>query len=202
MIQKIGVIYQDRSSLGFLRGLCDRLKCKAELIEPPAAIGKPRLLPRRCTKLAWLYFLKRGVDLVVRFTDADTGRWQETRREELNRVPEDAKSIWICGVAANNPEDWLCLDLDYLAGVLDFSPQDLVNPQNRIGQIKRALVRLRRDEEGESDVVERLVRGVPGEIFRRWLRDEALKTFYTDCRAAAARVKCKTPNELGRVRNG
>lgn len=198
MITRIGVIYQDRNSLGFLRGLQARLECNADLIEPPAAIGTTRHLPRKHTKWAWSYFQKKGVDLVIRFTDADGARWQEVRRSELSRVPSEAQSIWICGVAVDNPEDWLALDLDYLAPILQRSRAELQDVQNRAGVIKRAILELACAMEGYHDVVERIVRETPTSVFHRWLNDSALRAFYTDCRSAAAAADCPTPNELER----
>lgn len=197
MIKRIGVIYQDRNSIGFLRGLRDRLDCDAEFVEPPARIGKPRILPPKNAKFAWAYFQKQGVDLVVRFTDADRDRWQDVRSKEFRVVPDHGKSIWICGVAVNNPEEWLCLDQEHLAGVLRIPPEDLKDPEHRTGRIKSALARLSGEQGGDkSEVVARIVRDAPPEVFRRWLTDEALRRFYTDCRAAATAANCETENEL------
>ena len=108
MIRTIGVIYQDRNSLGFLEGVRRRLNCEARLVDPPAGIGNTRDLPRKQARLAWAHFQKNRVDLVVRLTDADRTRWQDVRRDELHRVPSGASSVWICGVAVENLEEWLC----------------------------------------------------------------------------------------------
>lgn len=197
MIRKIGVIYQDLNSLGFLRGLKDRLKCDAELIPPPTAIGKTQRLPRKQAKLAWRYFRNKCVDLVVRFTDADGDRWPDVQRKELDVIPPEAQSIWICGIAVDNPEEWLSLDVAYLAEVLGIPKEELRDRVQCADRIKRAIGRqARTSDEGKSDVVARIVRDAPTEVFRRWLQDDALRTFYTDCRAAAARAVCDTPNEL------
>ncbi len=196
MLTRIGIIYQDSTSLGFLRGLRDRLDCKAELIGPPTAMGKNRRLPWKSAKLAWRSFQKKNVDLVVRFTDADRSRWQQVRRQELKIVPPEAGSLWVCGVAVNNPEEWLALDLDYLARVLEVPRADLDNSVQRTGRIKHAISRLGRAGDGVSNLVAGIVRDAPPEVFRRWLEDESLQTFYEDCRAAAKRANCETPNEL------
>ncbi len=197
MIRKVGIICQDANSMGFLKGLRDRLECKAELIGQPTEIGKPRHLPRKQAKLAWEYFQKRGVDLIVHFTDADTGRWQEVRRQEMGVMPEEAASMWICGVAVNNPEEWMCRDAEYLAEVLSIPPEELQNPVNRTGRIKRAigLVAVQSNED-KSETVARIVRDAPAKVFRRWLEDDALRSFYSDCRAAATADECETLNEL------
>ena len=196
MITRIGVIYQDANSLGFLRGLRDRLQCRAEFIPPPTAIGKTKRLPRRQAKRAWSYFRKKEADLVVRFTDADGDRWQDVQRGELQDAPSEAESLWVCGVAVNNPEEWLYLDRAHLAAVLEVPLEELDDPEHRTPRIKAALARLTSPEEGKSDVVARIVRDAPREVFRRWLLDDALRRFYTDRRAAAAASVCDTPNEL------
>lgn len=198
MITKIGVIYEDRTSLGFLRGLRDRLKCEADLIDPPGGVPRAPRMPSTGARRAWRYFQKRGVDMVVRFTDADRDRWQGLRRDELNSVPDEARSMWICGVAVNNVEEWLCLDEAHLATVLRVPSEDLQDPEHRTGRIKSALTRLSREHgRDKSEVVARIVRRAPREVFGRWLRaDDALQRFYTDCRAAARRARCEKPNEL------
>ena len=196
MIGKIGIIYQDRNSREFLLGLRDRLNCEAELIDPPAAIGITRDLPRRQANRAWAFFQKAGVDLVIRLTDSDGARWQEVRREELGRVPEVARSVWICGVAVNNLEDWLSGDPAHLARVLDASASEIQNISNRTGVVKRLISKKRSSREDSSDCVARIVRDAPSDVFRQWLNSNSLRQFYADCRAAASCAGCETANEL------
>lgn len=196
MITKIGVIFQDPNSFGLLKGLCNRLKCKADFVAPPGAIGKPRILPKKKLEQAWRHFEKMGVDLVVRYTDADGDRWQDIRRKELSRVPSEASEFWICGVAVNNNEEWLALDPDYLAQFFQVSTGTFQDVQDKVGIIKRLIAQAAQSEESKSDVVARIVRDAPRDTFRQWLRDESLRSFYSDCRAAAARANCETPNEL------
>ncbi len=197
MITKIGIIYQDLNSLGFLQGLRDRLGCTAEFVPPPAAIGKQRVLTRKQAKEAWRRFKEKGVDLVVRFTDADGKRWQKTQRDELQRVPDEARSSWICGVAVNNPEEWLALDVAHLASSLNRPPAELADPEKRTGVVKHAIDELaQRNGRKKSEVVARIVRDAPADVFRRWLKNDALRKLYSDCRLAATRANCETPNEL------
>ena len=199
MINRIGVIYQDRNSFGFLDGLRQRLNCAAQLIAAPAAIGTSRQLTRKQAKQTWQYFQKKGVELVVRLTDADQQRWQEVRRSEEEVFPAEARSMYICGVAVNNTEDWLCLDTHHLAALLAIAPSELADVVHRTDRVKHALSRARREnvDEGLSDMVARIVRDAPSSVFRRWLRDDALQRFYSDCRLAATAADCGTPNELG-----
>ena len=196
MIQRIGVIYQDRISFGFLRGICGRLGCEAKLVEQPAAIGRTRLMLRLTAKSAWRYFKERGVDLVIRFTDADRNRWQDVHREELKRSPVDARSTWVCGVAVECPEDWMCIVPAYLAESLGIPESELADSKNRIDRIKKAIGANRKGDEDTSDVAARIVRKAPHDVFRQWLKDDALRKFYQDCRNAAAKADCDTPNEL------
>lgn len=197
MIEKILAIYQDANSLGFLKGLQARLQCAAEWIPPPAAIGKPQYLNHKAGKIAWAKCRKENADLLVRFTDADADRWQEVRRTETESFPEDARSLVVCGVAVRCPEEWIALDPPYICQYLDLSANDLANSAVRIGRIKSALLRSRRPEEETSQVVARIVSEAPTEVFRRWLqRDDALRCFYNDCRAAALRSNCEVNNEL------
>ena len=93
MIAKIGVIYEDAISLGFLDGLRQRLKCNAELVRPTGAIARTPHLTRKIARLAWKFFQARGVDLVIRFTDADTDRWQRKQQRETTLFPEGASGL-------------------------------------------------------------------------------------------------------------
>ena len=196
MIRKIGVIYQDANSLGFLCGLRDRLTCEAEFIPPPSRIGTTRDLRASSARLAWRSFKAQGADLVVRFTDSDQGSWQDVRRGGIRVVPPEGRSQWLCGVAVSNVEEWLCLDVDYIANALEIPRSELEDPASRTGRVKRALRQARRGDEDASEVAARLVREAPRAVFRRWLEDKSLRRFYSDCRTAAARDNCDTPNEL------
>lgn len=196
MIRRIGVIYQDANSFGFLLGLRDRLQCSADLIRPATAIGKTQRITRRGAVLALRYFRGQGVDLIVRFTDADGDPWREIQKREMGVLEEKAPCLRICAVAVDNVEDWLCLDRPYLAESLQVSESELGNLQNRTGVIKRAIAEQARQGERKSEVVARIVREAPPEVFRRWLADPALRSFYSDCRAAASGADCQTPNEL------
>jgi hypothetical protein len=198
LIRKIGLIYQDGNSLGFMRGMQARLNCDAEIISPPTAVGKSRNLTPRQAKDAWLEFQKQGVDLVVRFTDADEDRWQDVRRRELDVLADHFPEMLICGVAVENTEHWLCLDRPYLCECIEIDVADLGDLQHRTARIKNAIRRSLRGDDKLADVVERIVRNAPRQVFRRWLTsDDSLREFYRDCRAAAIRAGCEdAPNEL------
>ncbi|MBN1513265.1 MAG: hypothetical protein JXB13_14715 [Phycisphaerae bacterium] len=199
MIARIGVICQDRNSFGFLLGLRDRLQCGAELVEPPAAIGKQQRMKRSQARDAWRFFQKQGADLVLRFTDADRGRWQTVQRGETSAFPEEARPLLVCGVADPAPETWLALDSHYLCERLAIDEADLdrLDEARRIGFVKHAIAKVASDRQmRKSEVVAELVRDAPGPTFRLWLGNSALAALYNDCRAAAARAGCDTPNEM------
>ena len=198
MITRIGVLYEDVTSLGFLDGLRQRLRCDAELVRPTGAIAKTPHLTRRTAKRAWEFFQARGVDLVVRFTDADKDPWQRKQQRETTLFPEGASGLVVCGVAARNVEDWLALDVGYLAKALRIEASELRDGPDRTGRIKHAInVATTSSGEEKSNLVSRIVAQAPGDVFCRWLqRDDSLRTFYQDCRSAAAKDKCETPNEL------
>lgn len=196
MIERVGVIYEDAVSRGFLLGVRDRLRCAAELIPPTPAIGRTTSLTRKTARRAWRYFQNRAVQLVVLFTDSDDDRWQSERREQTDMFPSEARSVFICAVAVSDVEDWLALDMQYIASALELNVEELKDPIHRADRIKRALKRARREDEGLSEAVARIVREAPPPVFRRWLGDRALRTFYTDCRSAAKAADCETPSEL------
>ncbi|MEE9269372.1 MAG: hypothetical protein V3V49_03840 [Candidatus Krumholzibacteria bacterium] len=197
MIRKIGIIAQDANSIGFLRGLKERLECEAELVDPPARIGCTQFLPRNKALLAWEYFKKKRVDLIIRFTDANGSRWQEVQRKEKEVFPQEAQSLLVCGVAVNTVEEWLGLDAAYLAKFVQVPESELADANARTGRIKTALVRAMEGDESKSETIKRFVSDAPAVVFKKWLGDAALRRFYQDSRLAASQADCDVRNELG-----
>lgn len=198
MIHRIGVICQDRNSFGFLLGLRRRLGCQAELIEPETiALGKSKTMTRTQAKIAARDFSKKGVDLIIRFTDADQARWQDVRRHEESVFPDDVRSIVVCGVAVDNVEQWLALDRSYVGEALAIPDVMSIRSDALTGAIKNAIVRNRQADEPVTDVAARIVMDAPASVFRAWLRsNDSLRHFYQDCRQAARQAECNVPNEL------
>jgi hypothetical protein len=197
MIRRVGVIYQDVISLGFLEGFKKRLACDAELLTPPAGVGTTRNMTRRQARRAWTYFRKKAADVIVRFTDADRARWQQVRRDEIAVFPEPARSLLVCGIAVNNVEEWLSIDPGWLAGQLDIEAAALRNDPRRSDVLKDAIRRKPRPGERISEVVEKLVLSAPNSVFKRWLEDPALAAFYDDCRRIAELHGCQLANLRG-----
>jgi hypothetical protein len=202
VIRRIGIICQDANSLGFLLGLQQRLECVADWIEPETVVGKSTTMPRAHARNAALYFQKKGVDLIVRFTDADAAPWQQVQRHELASFPDDIRPIVVCGVAVNNTEQWLALNPVHITETLNINKVDFASasPDDRTGLIKKAILRRRTSLQPAHHVVEGLVAGAPADVFRSWLKaDASLRRFYQDCRAKAAEHRCEVPNELDAI---
>lgn len=195
MIRKIGVICEDARSRGFLIGLRDRLDCRAELVESP--FPSPTHLTRKTAKKQADSLQKCGVDLLVRFVDADGRRWQDVEREERSLFPDTYREMLVCGVAVENVENWLALDAEYLASSLHLDPNESQGTALVTGRVKKAIAVQAHDPVAKSEVVARVVRECPDPVFANWLKkDKALRAFYDACRQAANRASCETPNEL------
>jgi hypothetical protein len=198
MIERIGVVCQDRNSFGFLQGIRRRLKCAADLVEPTTGgLGKSTTMTRRQAKLAALDLQRKRVDLLVRFTDADGGRWQEIARHEQAVFPAELGSMLVCGIAFDNTEQWLGLDRKYIGKVLEIPDVEAIPKEQLTGVIKNAIAQQRQSDEPVWEVTARLVAQAPADVFRLWLKcDESLREFYRACRHAALRQDCEVPNEL------
>jgi len=199
MIQRIGVIYQDVYSRGFLEGLKLRLACHAELVPTQGNVGRSKHMKRRNARNACLFLLGKNVDVIIRFTDADGADWQDVKRRELDVFPASVREILVIGVALNNPEEWLALTPDYLAAKLGIDARALRNDPDKSSVIKCAIDVQCRTPDGLSDVagfVARLLADAPSPVFRMWLREDSFKRFYQECRGIASRFECDTRNEL------
>jgi hypothetical protein len=196
MIRRVGVIYQDAYSLGFLRGLQRRLNCGAELVGPPAGLGRIRFLTKNQAKQAYVFFKSRSVDLIVELTDADRDRWQEVRRRETEVFPPEVQSQLVCGATVNNTEEWLATVPEWLSSGLNIDDADLRNHPDPSSLVKAAIGRGRRPAQPASELVEQLVIEAPPEVFKSWLAEPSFAAFYRDCRGIAARFGCETTNEL------
>jgi len=115
---------------------------------------------------------------------------------EEDIFPREGRSLLVVGVAVENVEDWLGLDTSYIAGCLSVDSSLLEDQRWRSDRIKRAIDRQDHSIESTGEIVARIVRDCPHDVFRRWLDDDALRAFYSACRQAAQRANCETPNEL------
>ena len=128
--------------------------------------------------------------------DADRTRWQTVKRDEIEVFPGPVQDTMVCGVAVNNTEEWLSLEPSFVAEQLGIDATALHRASDRSSIIKRAIERNRAICETVSQVVERLVIDAPGNVFKQWLKDPALRDFYSECRRIASQFKCETRNEL------
>lgn len=190
MIQKIGVIVQDANSIGLLNGLRRRFGCQADFIQPQPPVGKSTYLTRKQARAACAYFKQQGVDIIIRFTDADNDRWQDVKRSETNLLGKYSQVPIVCGVAVRNTEHWL-----FRMGVaaqLGVIPQASADPTDHV---KGALDRMTPSGAKKSDYVAGLVAGQSPESFKQAFSCDALSDFYRDCRAIAKQFQCEVTNE-------
>lgn len=197
MIRKILVVTQGYSEVGFLTGLRDRLNCRAEIVSCsrlPLLRQRGSYTRRQDAELIAREFRAQGADLLVRLTDGDTTRPAEVARAEQEKWPENVRAEMICGVCDRDVEHWLVLDRQHAAEALglDRLPSDRVDLS---GVVKGRLSDKRAGGRTLEQVVADFVRNLPGEVFRRWLNNPAFSEFYDQCRAAARRHDCETPNE-------
>lgn len=190
MIQKIGVIFQDVNSLGLLKGLRTRLGCNADFVPPPAPVGRSVTMTRTQAKIACAFFRKQGVDLIVRFTDADDQQWQHVRTSELATLRQFASASVVCGVAVRNTEHWLARMR--VAQSLGISLPAGADPTDHV---KAAISKAKNPYEDASSTIARLVSEAPTSSFKACFADSAFTTFYDDCRAEASLAGCDTANE-------
>jgi hypothetical protein len=195
VINRIGVLCQDRNSFGFLLGIARRLNCQATLIEPATgSLAKSTFMSQRQARIAVADLQRKAVDLIVRFTDADTNPWQEVKRHEEQSFPGFSRPILVCGVAVDNVEHWLALDLSYISSSLNLPNLASVPREELTGIVKHAIA-----QQGApaSEIVASIVTNAPADVFHSWLNaDPSLRRFYQECRAAAIRSNCQVPNEL------
>ena len=196
MIERVLVVGQGPNDLGFLKGLAQLLKCEAEPHERLSDGSEARQrgqLTRGKQDAKFIWDRRGNVDLVVRLTDGDTDRPQDTSREELKRWPPDASSLLVCGVCDRDVEHWMCLDLDYAAEKLSFDKRKLPTKRDdRSGFIKSRIRKLGGPD--YQDFVTRFVANAPPATIRRWLHNPAFSHFHDQCRAAARRQNCPAQN--------
>lgn len=191
MISKIGVIVQDSHSLGLLEGMKRRFGCDAELVQPVGPVGKSTYLNRGQAKSACAQFKHKGVDIILRFTDADNDRWQDVRKKELRILEKYACGTpVVCGVAVRNTEHWLVR-----MGVAAMLQVNLNSSDDPTGDVKGAIGRRKPSGEGKPDYVARLVSDQADDTFKQAFDCNAFDAFYSDCRAIAKRFDCDVSNE-------
>jgi len=191
MIRRIGIIYQGANDRGFLLGLRDRFDCSAELLDARIR-GRTQLTVWRDAKSNWRYFRNASVDLVVRLTDSDSERWQDARRNELSRYPDDIASIFVCGATSGNVERWLSIDRGYLQAKLGIPTDDVLSVDDLTGRVKRAISK-HPSIPDDSEVVRDMVLNAPPAVFRAWLGDGSFRSFYDDCRSFVLRHHSDCP---------
>lgn len=197
MIERILVVGQGPNDLGFLDGLRQLLGCRAELVNRLSDGSEARLrghVTRAKQDAKYIWDHRGDVDLIVRLTDGDTDRPQDTIREELDRWPPEAHPLLVCGVCDRDVEHWMSLDPDYVARQLGFGGRQLPRRrEERSGFIKN---RIKERCAGQDYLafVAGFVSNAPSETLRHWLDNAAFSRFYDQCRGAAQQHTCPVKN--------
>ena len=194
MIRKIGIIYQGANDRGFLEGLKRRLGCDAEFVDSRTR-GRNKLSIGRDAAKNWSAFKAKGVDLVVRLTDSEGSRWQDIKKKEIERFPEDMKGVLICGVNQFAVESWLAIDRGFLEEEVGIPASEKISSNDLVGRVKSAISR-HDFSLSSKEVVRHLVESAPLAVFKRWLKEPSFRGFYDDCRGAAKRQNCPINDEV------
>jgi hypothetical protein len=199
MIRKVLVVGQGPNDVGFLRGIRDRLKCEAELIDyrsVPLLRQRGSYTRRTDARLIWSEAQRLGVDLVVRLTDGDITQPAQVAQDEIERFPVGARERLVCGVCNRDIEHWICLDPRYCAKEFGFDVADLPEERAaRSGFIKNRITKMVSTGSSYDEVVATYVLRAPTETLKQWLSDPAFARFYDDCRRAALREECSVETE-------
>ena len=105
-------------------------------------------------------------DILVVLTDGDNNRWQDVKREELQRIPEVYQHVTLLGVADRNVECWLAADRAALADELECDVDDIPHADPS-GFVKRRFGLSNRVTKPEGK--QRIIDYVRGASLRVWI---------------------------------
>lgn len=191
---KIGYYVQGDMDEAVVRGLARRWCSGAELVAGRFR-GKMGLSLRREIERS-LIDLKddKECKFLVVLTDADGNRWQDVKRRESGKVPEQCRHLTLFGVADRNIECWLATDRGALAGALGCRPEDIPT-DDPSGFVKRRFGLSGRTPKEAG--MKRVSDYVAGASLKPWIDGSpSFQSFYDDARALAQRAECPSfPNE-------
>ncbi len=191
---KIGYYVQGDTDEAVVKGLAKRWCPDAELVKGPFR-GTTRVALKRELRMALSMDLKddKGCDILVFFTDADANRWQDVKRHESDRIPEDCRYLTLLGVADRNIECWLAIDRGALARELQCQVNDIPT-DDPSDFIKRHFGLTGRDT--KQDAKARICDYVAQASLKTWIeREDSFEDFYEQARRWATRNECSIPNE-------
>ena len=191
---RIGYFVQGGADEAVVQGLADRWCPGAELAEGRFRGSSRESFRREIRK--GLLDLKdsKACDALVVLTDADANRWQDVKRREWRRVPDDCQHLTLFGVADRNIECWLAADPGALAKELECRAEEIPTP-NPSTFVKQ---RFGLNDRGRKKTAKERVREyVARAKLRSWIGASAsFADFYDEARGLAARTGCAIPNEL------
>ena len=191
---KIGYYVQGDTDEAVVRGLAQRWCPDAELAEGRFRGSSGESLRREIRNSLVDLRDHKECDILVVLTDADANRWQEVKRRESERIPEDYRDVTLFGVADRNIECWLAIVRDALAAELG-CPVDDIPIDDPSHFVKRRFGLSNRDT--RKDARTRICNYVAHASLRSWIeRSASFGDLYDQARGLSRRTGCPFPNEL------
>ena len=190
---KIGYYVQGDADEAVVWGLAKRWCPDAELEEGRFRGSSKESFRREVANSLTDLKSHKRCDIIVVLTDADANRWQDVKRRESDRIPEDCKYLTLFGVADQNIECWLAIDPGALARELGCSVEEIPtdNPSNFVKQHFGLT-----DRDTKQNAKARICDYVAQASLKTWIEDsDSFEDFYQQARRWAARNECSIPNE-------
>ena len=190
---KVGYYVQGDADEAVVRGLADRWCPGVELAEGRFRGSSGESFRREIRKALLDLKDSKACDAVVVLTDADANRWQDVKRREWSRVPDDCRHLTLLGVADRNVECWLAADRGALAVELECRAEEIPK-DDPSAFVKRRFGLTDRDRrEAAKDRVREYVAQAS---LRSWIGASAsFASFHDDARGLAKQTRCAIPNE-------
>ena len=190
---RIGYYVQGVADEAVVRGLADRWCPGAELAAGPFRGSSGESFRREISKALLVLKDSKACGTLVVLTDADTNRWQDVKRRESKRVPDDCRHLTLFGVADRNVECWLAADRGALAAELECRAEDIPTPDPS-AFVKRRFGLTDRDRREAAK--QRVREYVAQASLRSWIKaSDSFADFHDEARRLAKHIGCAMPNE-------
>lgn len=190
---KVGYYVQGVADEAVVRGLADRWCPGAEFAAGPFRGSSPVSFRREIRKALLDLKDSKACGALVVLTDADDNRWQDVKRREWGKVPDDCRRLTLFGVADRNVECWLAADPGALAVELECRAEEI--PKDDPSDFVKQRFGLT-DRDRREDAKERVRKYVARAPLKSWIRaSDSFADFHDDARRLAARTGCAMPNE-------
>ena len=190
---KVGYYVQGAADEAVVRGLADQWCPGAELAEGRFRGSSGESFRREIRKALLALKDSKACDALVVLTDADANRWQDVKRREWGRVPDDCRHLTLLGVADRNVECWLAADRGALAAELECRAED-ISTDDPSTFVKRrfGLTGRNRREAAKQRVREYVAQA----SLRSWIKaSDSFADFHDEARRLAKHIGCAMPNE-------